>query len=326
MRSACPPPSLFRYRPLSGDLFERELSALADGYLYAPSFSEMNDPMEAFYEFDGSFDFLLNALVPGIAPFAQGQLRQTIDRFGLVSFSDASDNLLLWGYYAQGFRGMCLEFDPTVLQRLSRLKNEPLFQVSYADAPAPPLPTGAIIGPSVEDAMIRLLTRKRREWSHEREWRFLTGQVGKRHYADDALRRIYIGPLATDEHKTRICEAMKRRPVEILKGEVIGYNLSFDVIQAAPPFTECDRAGDSQVDLDSLDLDSEEIESFLRVPAARLRARCAKLAEHPNINNIGSVHLNGERLVVCAAFRLRDGLPAYDNLCFDRQMNVIAGD
>lgn len=135
------PSSLFRFRPLSEELFERELSALADSYLYAPSFSDMNDPMEAFYDPDGSFDFILNSIVPGIASSAHEQLRQTIDKFGLVSFSDAPDNLLLWGYYAQGFRGMCLEFDSSTLARLSRFKNEPLLPVTYADSPASPILT-----------------------------------------------------------------------------------------------------------------------------------------------------------------------------------------
>lgn len=327
--------SLYRFRPLSDavadpsiglTLLDRELSALTESYLYAPSFSDMNDPMEAFYEFDGSLDILLNAIMPGIASFAQDQLRQMIDRCGLVSFSDTADNLLLWGYYAQGFRGMCLEFDPSVLGRLSRFKDEPLFPVTYADLPAPALPTGSIIDLSIKDAVIQLLCRKRIEWSHEREWRFLAGQVGKRHYVDDALQRIYFGPLTSDNHIARICEAMRCRPVEILKGRIVGYDLDFDVIQRACALAECERVGKVEVDLDSLEIERDEIQSFLEVPIEHLRTKCAQLADHPNIHYISSVHVTGDkqdRVVICAAYHLRNGSTIYHNLYFDKCMNPM---
>ena len=41
-----PPTRLYRYRDLTNSTLERELRALVDGYVFCPSFAEMNDPME----------------------------------------------------------------------------------------------------------------------------------------------------------------------------------------------------------------------------------------------------------------------------------------
>lgn len=57
------PPKLFRFRPLDDSLLEREMDALGDSYLYAPSFAAMNDPMEAFYETGGPGERIIDAII-----------------------------------------------------------------------------------------------------------------------------------------------------------------------------------------------------------------------------------------------------------------------
>lgn len=60
-----PPSKLYRYRSLSADVFDRELDALEKSYLYAPPFSAMNDPMEAFYETGRQGDAFINIFFKG---------------------------------------------------------------------------------------------------------------------------------------------------------------------------------------------------------------------------------------------------------------------
>lgn len=57
------PPKLYRYRPLEDGLLNRELDALSDSFLYAPPFTAMNDPMEAFYQTGGPGDRIINAML-----------------------------------------------------------------------------------------------------------------------------------------------------------------------------------------------------------------------------------------------------------------------
>jgi hypothetical protein len=55
------PSALYRFRWLDIHTFEREMIALENSYLYAPPYSAMNDPMEAFYETGGSGDRITDA-------------------------------------------------------------------------------------------------------------------------------------------------------------------------------------------------------------------------------------------------------------------------
>ena len=65
------PQFLYRFRPLkSGKILEREIEALRDSYLFAPAFSEMNDPMEAYYETGGPGDSAVNNMIPGATDFS----------------------------------------------------------------------------------------------------------------------------------------------------------------------------------------------------------------------------------------------------------------
>lgn len=321
------PVSLFRYRPLDSNLFERELDALRNSYLYAPSFSSMNDPMEAFYRFDTTFDPLLNGMVPGITDVVQTQISESIKNFGLVSFSETPHHLLLWGYYASGFKGMCLEFDRERLEQISRFKTEPLRKVRYSgSAYRPLLAAEALRTDTFLDTVVEFLSQKRTEWQHEKEWRFLCGQVGKRYYVDDALRSIYLGPSALQEHVSSICEVMKRRPVDIYAGVVKGYDLGFEKIQAAAPFEQCDRTSDGEHDLAPLEIERAEITDFLAVPVTGLRAFCEALARHPNLASINSVHITGDnphRLVVCTSYRIRDGVTCGKNYFFDQAFREV---
>lgn len=321
------PVSLFRYRPLDSSLFERELDALRNSYLYAPSFSSMNDPMEAFYRFDTRFDPLLNGMVPGITDVVQTQISESIKNFGLVSFSETPHHLLLWGYYASGFKGMCLEFDRERLEQISRFKTEPLRKVRYLGTAYRPLLTAeALRTDKFLDTAIEFLSQKRTEWQHEKEWRFLCGQVGKRYYVDDALKSIYLGPSTLPEHRSSICEAMQSRPVDIYAGIVDGYELRFDKVQSAPTYEQCERTIEVEGEIDQLDLDRTEITDFLTVPVGGLYNICKDLLRHPNIAYISSVHLSGEqldRLVVCTSYRLRDKVSCYNNYFFDAELRPI---
>ena len=241
-----PPLKLYRYRPLEDALLKRELCALRDSYLFSPPFKAMNDPMEAFYETGGPGDRIIDAMLAPSGKRARDLyaiVKAEIDRFGLVSFASTHDDLPIWAHYGSNFAGMCLEFD-TVDLAIGDFQNESLRQVTYASSALPPL-TVADIAPSerLEKAVIARITRKRSEWSQEKEWRVITGKVGPKHYLDDGLRRVFLGPRVKSQHVTQVCEVLDRRPVEVLQGQIKGFELTFRSIKAARPLKECERVG-----------------------------------------------------------------------------------
>lgn len=171
-----PPHPLYRFRWLAADTIEREIHALENSYLYAPSFKSMNDPMEAFYETGGPGDRIVNAML-GFKADLPGEMYRLLDEavanFALISFTGTYEALPLWAYYANNFAGMCLEFDARRLP-VGDLQNEQLRPVVYARDALPPVGLHDFGPERMQETIVARITRKRSEWAHEQEWRYVT--------------------------------------------------------------------------------------------------------------------------------------------------------
>lgn len=324
------PPKLYRYRSLEKHLFERELGALRDSYLYAPSFADMNDPMEAFYETGGPGDRIINAMLAPAGKRIDGMyetLSKMIDGFALVSFASTHEDLPMWAYYGSNFAGMCLEFDSAELA-IGDFQGEKLRPVTYARDALPPL-TFTDMGPErLEEAVIARITRKRSEWAHEKEWRFITGKVGPKYYLDDALRRVFLGPRAQPEHATRVCAMLDRRPVEVLQGEIRGFKLAFRTIKSATPLEECERVGAGRFDPAEHLYSEKELREFLTVPFDVLLDECRRTALRPNMEELAGVDIAGSdksAIYFWTTYKLRNNLKVYHKRYFDQRLRLIAG-
>lgn len=324
-----PPTSLYRYRPLGDDgLSEREALALEGSYLYAPRFEQMNDPMEALFEIAEDGDPLTLLLPHGFRSKAAEMLGSTamaVKKFGLISMSVTHLDYPLWAYYGANFGGMCLEFDCAELA-LGVLGREPLLPVAYKSKPPAPvgLPMLALADP--ERVVMERLTQKRREWCHEKEWRYLTGQDGPKPHTDSALKRIYLGPRIRPEDKVRVVAAMERRPVEILQSTVRGYDLQFQVIKEATPWSRCERVGAGSFDPELLNLAKDALQPALGTHFEALARACERLRTHPNAESIDDVYLasTGRAVRVTVRYRFRSGVDSYVNHYFDLSMNPIS--
>jgi len=324
------PKSLYRYRPL-GDAVDRELSTLRDNYLYAASFASMNDPMEAFYETGGPSDWLVRTLLSSAGKSLDDiydMVRAMTDQFALISFSSTPADLPLWAYYASNFGGMCLEFDTARLD-IGDLQNEKLRPVTYAEQPLGPIDFAALAPGAAEEGVVARVSRKCLEWAHEKEWRYVTGVVGKKHYLDDALTRIFLGPRARPEHVEAICGLMAKRPVEVLHGRIAGYTLTFETIQPACPLTSCERTGAGTFDRGN-DLYAEaNLRGLLGGQFDNLVELCQRLSEHPNMESFAGIDLAGsnrEHLYLWTTYRLRSGREVYHRQYFDRHFRPVSAD
>ena len=320
------PPKLYRYRPLDNALLERELEALRGSYLFAPLFSDMNDPMEAFYETGGSSDWIVDKmLAPGGRKTSDmySMLSEKINRLGLVSFASTHNDLPMWAYYASNFAGMCLEFDVADLA-IGDFQNEKLQQVVYARPALSPL-TFADMG-HLEEAMIARITRKRSEWSHEREWRFLTGEAGPKCYLDDALRRVYLGPRVKPEHAEQICEVLDQRPVEVLQGEIKGFDLTFRSIKLERPLEESEGIGSRHFNPAEHLYAEKELREFLAVPFEMLVEECRRTALRPNMEAFAGIDIAGsdKRMIyLWTEYKLRSGRIVYNKRHFDNRLCLL---
>lgn len=322
-----PPPRLYRYRPCDKEVLEREMEALGESFLFAPSFASMNDPMEAFVEVGGELDAVLTRLTPCAAETLgnlYAQVTGMVGKAGLISFSATHTDLPLWAYYASNFAGFCLEFDTDALP-LGDLQGEQLHQVTYAQDALPSVSMSTLLSAAREPGTLvtERLSRKRREWAHEREWRYITGRVGRKYLLDTALRRVYLGPRMQQAYKDRICSIFADRPVEVLGGVVHGFELKFETIQPAAALAASARVGQCRFDPQE-DLCSEkELRAFLEVPFEVLVSECERLALHPNMDGFTGIDVAGSvpgAMFIWTSYRLRNGREVYRQRYYDPQM------
>lgn len=323
------PAKLYRYRPLNDALLERELGTLRDSYIYAPSFADMNDPMEAFYKLGGNEDKFFDALFSkaGLSTsLIYKPLEEMVKKFGLVSLSSSHMNLPMWAYYSSNFSGMCLEFDTEALS-IGDFQGEDLHKVQYEREPLPPITIAKIL-PQIGPALVSRLTRKRIEWAHEKEWRYITGQVGKKHYLDDALTKVYLGPRVEKCHEDAVCHILEHRPVEILKGEIRDFELHFIKLQPASPPEKCERVGSGSFNQSSDLFPENELQEFLGHNFGRLLDECHRTALRPNMESFGGAGISAidqqaMSLWLWTKYKLRSGREIFHKRYFDKEFNPI---
>jgi hypothetical protein len=161
--------------------------------------------------------------------------------------------------------------------------NEKFRKVIYVRKSAPPIGFNDLGPTRLEEALISRLCRKRIEWSHENEWRFVTGGVGRKHYLEDALQCVYLGPRIEKENADEICNILKRRPVTVMQGFVRGYDLKFETLQTATLLEECERVGGGYFDPASDIFDEQELREFLGGVYNKLVEELAVIALQPNM-------------------------------------------
>ena len=113
----------------------------------------------------------------------RNQFRMNVGaKFGFVSLSSQMDNNVMWGHYADKFKGVLLEFDAAADAKLR--------QVDYR-------PTRYIMDDARQldkNEHLNLIARKGAEWSYEAEWRFFVEISECRAVSLGQDRVIYLFP------------------------------------------------------------------------------------------------------------------------------------
>jgi hypothetical protein len=216
------PASLYRYRPL-GEKTERELEALVEGYIYCPTYSQLNDPMEGKYQLSPRF------LENPKSGKRQEQIRKAFEATGIASFAEASDHEPMWAHYADQFQGMCVEYN---MKRLLTGLGErvAITRMMYSEKEPVILNDGS----SPLDRAWLSLSSKTVRWASEREWRIFTELSGPAPYTEPAtVTKIYLGSRVSPEDEARVCVAARTLNVQVSKMDVNAYSLSFRTRQAA---------------------------------------------------------------------------------------------
>jgi len=216
------PEFLFRYRPLTGPddevygpgtVFDRELKAIMEPYLWCADFKNLNDPMEGLFDptrrlkKHSRWQTVVDAIIEGKSGI------------GIASFSDTKHNELMWTHYAGRSSGICVEYRP--LKLMASLPREArLVRVAYDDKPA-----FISIGDmsNIPSAIRKILSQKKFNWAYEREWRLLSSLGPTEIKEKAAVKRIYLGTRITEVHKSRLRNMLAGTGIGIFEMRVNGY-------------------------------------------------------------------------------------------------------
>lgn len=116
------------------------------------------------------------------------------------------------------------------------------------------------------------------------------------------------------------------RPVEVLQGEIRGFELVFKTIKPACPLEKCERTGAGRFVPADIIPDSVDLESFLTVPLDALMEQCKVVTRRPNVEEITDLAVSGDHkdlLYLWTKFKLRSGREIYHKRYWDRRLRTV---
>ena len=105
-------------------------------------------------------------------------------------FSDVNDSILMWSYYANKHKGVCVEYDLSQLDLelpFNRKIYESIARVNYSRHRA-----NAVNAFPLDDTYLNLLLTKADVWSHEHEWRLIC-ETQEEYLPLACVSGIYLG-------------------------------------------------------------------------------------------------------------------------------------
>lgn len=183
---------LYKYKSLRE--LDHTLDILLNERLYCSSYLELNDPFEGL--FSASIRIPPEERVKYLLLRLPDSLRVTKsvsdlpydskDRVRICSLSSSPSDILLWSHYADGHKGMAIEFDASGLEAT-------IHRVEYVDEL--PLYSHTLLGmPTPQE----LLTHKTRHWEYEHEYRVICEERFLE--VKGRIRRVLLGSRISDLH------------------------------------------------------------------------------------------------------------------------------
>lgn len=148
--------------------------------------------------------------------FAKKSYEEFLDNTGFYCLSEINDDILMWSHYADGHRGVCLEFDAI---NDAVYANRMLFGQAIKVIYSKRRPVFNIfnIGEPVE--FIKAFLTKSDHWKYEKEWRVIKipdeGGPGLKSFDPRSLTGVIFGYLMSPENRQRIMEWINRYPIRL---------------------------------------------------------------------------------------------------------------
>ena len=264
------PPILYRYRSMEKS---HDLTAVQEGYLWFSNKSELNDPFEfsanRYLEMpdpvadkdkvlilfnktgmseEEKVQAFLDPNLPRVLEYQkevwekklEPQFDRMLEETRVCCFTEKPDNVLMWGHYGNGFKGIVFGYDPVVLSGEDERVLETIYKVDYPEENAVPDINVAEMF-FIEEASERkqiaresygtIFATKSNHWSYEEEWR-ATSKEDKIVYDEGALIEVIFGEFTAEGIEQDIREALEGNNITYKRAVRHSKTYSFKIIPA----------------------------------------------------------------------------------------------
>lgn len=235
------PNILYKYMSIN----DNTLDALENEYVWCGFAKDLNDPFECLikndeeekkeiYRYADEKTLKTLDITNDKYKATYGYLREVvanniIDSFSniykkalITSFSEDNDNILMWSYYGDCHRGICVEY---LFEDINSTSLSAIFPVVYDEN----IPKIRDYLKNNNIASIKQMTTKYIGWQHENEWRIInpdTDNIFKIEYDDDNIKgikiilkakRIFLGCNIKEKKEKEIREIANRKGIPVIK-------------------------------------------------------------------------------------------------------------
>ena len=205
---------VYKYRGLEN--FTRDLESLVKDEVFAPPFTELNDPFEAVYdeEITHMCTVIENLFKVNTSDITRSfeSLREYKSKLGIYSLSKTYSDELMWAHYASSYKGFCIEYDKEILKNNYLAPKVVLeLDVEYKNAPQK-LTLGDIRKRDI--VLKKLFATKSFKWSYEKEIRLIFDSYEAKKYNPKALKGIYFGTRLPTKEREALIDSLTNRDVQ----------------------------------------------------------------------------------------------------------------
>ncbi|WP_163134482.1 DUF2971 domain-containing protein [Agarivorans sp. Alg241-V36] len=259
---------LYKFREVN----ELSIGSIINNTLWFSYVEKFNDPFELFYDltsgvsiqdFHSNLDLFLEFANPehkfikedfekllgsmttaekeqtlfllerALFPLHKSALERIKNGIKIFSLSKTNRHPLLWGHYADGLKGMCIEYD---LNKQPEPLNIGYCDVDYTEKPFKlNLLEMLESGRRIHDYSDKIYATKNSVWGYEEELRLISNDdvmKGNAYQLDKAvIRSICIGERMSNENQLKVVNAVKGRDIAIYKAIAIPSEFKVDIVE-----------------------------------------------------------------------------------------------
>lgn len=133
-------------------------------------------------------------------------------------FPEPLSLMMMWAHYANGFRGLCIEYDYVkLIESINKINEVKLDAeaVKYVEGNLPIIKSSTVINDLIyrdnktSEEIIKAYSTKHKAWSYENEVRVISPIRGINKYSEECVNRVFVSelnPVLMDDIKTILRE------------------------------------------------------------------------------------------------------------------------